>query len=120
MVLGQILKIGSFVVRHRKTIYRVLSAQDRYIDRSMKAGRYGKAARYGVRHGALVGSLTGSLLAPDTPGNDDAFQKTNGQQPKTGTPHKTRYRRTTRRSTSRTKEQYFDNRKRCPRPRKYY
>ncbi len=83
------------VYKHRQQIYRVLSAQDKYIDKSMRLGGYGKAARWGVRHGALVGSLTGSLIAPDTPGNDDAqISKPRKPRLKTSPSYKTRSRQT--------------------------
>ncbi len=118
MVLGQILKVGSFVVKHRKTIYRVLTAQDRYIDRAMRAGRYGRQARRGVRHGALAGSIIGPLIAPDSPGNDNAIQTRKPQYP-SRTPYKTRNRQTVRYSSRSSKYYQPDKRGRCPDTRKY-
>ncbi len=115
MVLGQILKIGTVVIKYRRQIYRVLTAQDRYIDKAMKAGGYGRQARRGVRHGALAGSLIGNLIAPETPGNDDAIPKTK-YVPKTDSPYKTRGRQTSRSSTSRTKQYYPYSGKRYSRP----
>ncbi len=114
MVLGQILKVGTVIFRHRKAIYSVLTAQDRYIDKAMKAGRYGLQARRGVRHGALGGSLLGTLIAPDSPGNDDAIQKPfqKRQQFTSRKPYKTRSGQT-RRSRAWCDRQYrpdFHNR----------
>ncbi len=90
------IKIATLVYKHRKSIYTVLTAQDRYIDKAMKAGRYGRQARYGVRSGALAGSIIGSVInnADDSPGNgiSKPFQK----QPKTNKPYKTRPRQTSR------------------------
>ncbi len=96
MVLGQILKVGSVIIKHRKAIYAVLTAQDRYIDKAMKAGRYGLQARRGVRHGALAGSVIGSFInnAPDSPGN--GIQTPFFKQPKTSKPYQTRRRSTKR------------------------
>jgi len=96
MVLGQILKIGTVVFKYRRQIYRVLTAQDRYIDKAMRVGKYGRQARYGVRHGALAGSLIGPLIASDSPGNDNAQIPQTRKRPQTSKPPKTRYRRTTR------------------------
>ncbi len=99
MVLGQILKVGSVIVRHRKAIYAVLTAQDRYISSAFKYGGYGKATSYGVRSGALAGSVIGAFInkAEDSPGN--GIQK---DLPKkrsritTGKPYQTRRRQTSR------------------------
>ncbi len=90
MVLGQILKVGAVVLRHRKAIYAVLTAQDRYISKSFKYGGYGKATSYGVRSGALAGSIAGAFInnADDSPGN--AIQKTFEKQPTPGKSYKTR------------------------------
>ncbi len=80
MVLGQILKVGSVIVKHRKAIYAVLTAQDRYISSAFRYGGYGKATSYGVRSGALAGSVIGAFIshdADDSPGNavQKPFQK---------------------------------------------
>ncbi len=91
MVLGQILKIGSVLIKHRKAIYSVLTAQDRYIDKAMRIGKYGRATRYGVRHGALGGSLAGSFITQDSPTEPSAFQKR--KFPKTNKQYKTYSRR---------------------------
>ncbi len=118
MVLGQILKVATTVIKYRRQIYRVITAQDRYIDKAMRARGYGRQARYGVRHGALAGSLLGTLIAPDTPGNDDAVSKRQ-YGPKTYPPNKTRRGQASRSGTSRTKQYYPDICKRYTRPRKY-
>lgn len=96
MTIGSIFKIGIPIVqqvyKHRKTIYAVLTAQDRYISSAFRYGGYGKATSYGVRSGALAGSTIGYFIsnAPDTPGNgiQTPFQK----QPQTSKPYKTRNR----------------------------
>ncbi len=97
MVLGQILKVGTVIIKHRKAIYAVLTAQDRYISKSFRYGGYGKATSYGVRSGALGGSIAGAFLnqADDTPGN--AIQKPfTKEQPTPGKSNQTRRRPTTR------------------------
>ncbi len=81
MVLGQILKVGSVVFKYRRQIYSVLTAQDRYIDKAMKAGRYGLQARRGVRHGALGGSLIGTLITDPTQEIIDGVPQRNGTSP---------------------------------------
>ncbi len=76
MVLGPAIKIATTLIKHRKTIYAVLTAQDRYISKSFKYGGYGKATSYGVRSGALAGSIAGAFInnqAPDSPGNGQIF-----------------------------------------------
>ncbi len=110
-------KVATKVYKHRKAIYAVLTAQDRYISSAFRYGGYGKATSYGVRSGALAGSVIGSFInnAEDTPGNGV-------QKPFHGTPssppNKTRIRQSIR-DGSRNRRQYsFDNRGRCPRPRK--
>ncbi len=98
MVLGQILKVGTVIIKHRKAIYAVLTAQDRYISNSFRYGGYGKATSYGVRSGALIGSVTGAFInhAEDSPGN--AVQKPFQKQPKikTNKSYQTRRRQPTR------------------------
>ncbi len=71
----------------------------------------------GVRHGLTAGSTIGSLIAPDSPGNDDAIQKRSQYQ--TRPPDKTRYRQTGRYRSKRTKYYKPKSGCRCPRPRKY-
>ncbi len=100
MVAGGIVKVLGTVIplvyKHRKAIYAVLTAQDRYISRSFKYGGYGKATSYGVRSGALAGSIIGSIInqADDSPGN--GIQKPFQKQPKTNKSYQTRSRRTSR------------------------
>ncbi len=93
--MSAIVKIASTVIpviyKHRKAIYAVLTAQDRYISKSFKYGGYGKATSYGVRTGALVGSVAGAFIsniAEDSPGN--GVQKTIQPKSTTGKPYKTR------------------------------
>ncbi len=113
MVIGLIrpaIAVATQVYKHRKTIYAVLTAQDRYISRSFKYGGYGKATSYGVRSGALVGSIAGAFLnAPDSPGNDASvpFQKQPKYTPRTS--YQTRYRR-----TRRPRRRCFDDRRYYP------
>jgi len=64
----------------------------------------------GVRHGLTTGSVAGSLIAPDTPGNENGIsQQRNGF--KTNPPYKTR-----NRFPVRDRSRY--SRKYCPRPSK--
>ncbi len=112
--MSAIIKIASTVVplvyKHRKAIYAVLTAQDRYISKSFKYGGYGKATSYGVRSGALAGSIAGAFItheADDSPGN--GVQKTFRKQPKTGQPYKTRSRPATSRYR-RNKQRYNTDR----------
>ncbi len=55
-------RLGRLAFKYRKQIYRVLSAQDRYVDRAMRYGRFSKATRYGVRHGLTAGTIVGTIL----------------------------------------------------------
>ncbi len=99
MVLGGIVvgvKIAQKVWKYRKQIYSVISAQDRYIKGAFVGTRVSKAAQYGWRSGAALGGLTGSLIAPDTPGNDIAPTVFPKKQPSSYKSYKTRYRRTRR------------------------
>ncbi len=91
-------KVGYTVYKHRKAIYAVLTAQDRYISKSFKYGGYGKASSYGVRSGALAGSVIGAFInnADDSPGNGISTQKPVN---KTRPPYQTRGRQSTRTST---------------------
>ncbi len=52
----------------------------------------------GVRHGLTAGSITGNLIAPDSPGNDkNGFQeKQSKSKPASYKQNKTRYRQTVR------------------------
>ncbi len=102
MVLGQILKVGSVLIKHRKAIYAVLTAQDRYISKSFKYGGYGKATSYGVRSGALAGSIIGAFIKDDNtfqPGNGAVLQPKQRNVPKTDKSYKTRNRSTSRYGT---------------------
>lgn len=100
--MNAIVKIAGTVIpviyKHRKAIYAVLTAQDRYISKSFRYGGYGKATSYGVRSGALAGSIAGAFIsnnAEDSPGN--AIQKTFTKQPITSRKsYKTRYGPTSR------------------------
>ncbi len=99
MVLGQILKVGAVVIKHRKAIYAVLTAQDRYISKSFRYGGYGKATSYGVRSGALAGSIIGAFIKDDStfqPGNGAVLQPKQRFVPTTGKSNKTRYRSSSR------------------------
>ncbi len=111
-------KVARTVYKHRKAIYAVLTAQDRYISKSFKYGGYGKATSYGVRSGALAGSIIGAFIneADDSPGN--AVPKKTAV-PKTSTPHKTRSGFSVR-YNSRNRSGYNPNRfSRCARPRRF-
>ncbi len=111
-------KVAQSVYKHRKSIYAVLTAQDRYISKSFRYGGYGKATSYGVRSGALAGSIAGAFInnASDTPGNGIQKPIT---VPTPRTPYKTRRRPTTSSYGRYPFRQRFDRKQRCPRPRKY-
>ncbi len=121
MVIGIVGRIASTAFKYRKQIYRVLVAQDRAIDRSFKTGGYSRSTRYGVRHGALAGSIIGTIItanAPDSPGNElqEPFQK---KQPSANKQNKTRYRSTARYRSQQQDNKYFDRRQRQSCPSKY-
>ncbi len=63
MVLGIGIKILQTAFRYRNQIYKVLSAQDRAIGTAARIGGYGRQAQRGVRHGALAGSVIGTVLS---------------------------------------------------------
>ncbi len=112
------IAVVSQIYKHRKSIYAVLTAQDRYISKSFRYGGYGKATSYGVRSGALAGSIAGAFInnAEETPGNGN--QKP-FYGPTTSAPDKTRGRYTVR-NRSRYSSKFRTNYNcRCPRPRKY-
>ncbi len=95
MTIGPIIKIGATVAtqvyKHRKAIYAVLTAQDRYISKSFRYGGYGKATSYGVRSGALVGSVVGAFITQGDNNLNDGIQKIQPtKQPQTGKSYKTR------------------------------
>ena len=99
MVIGAAIKIATTVYKHRKAIYTVLTAQDKYIGAAWKGGRYGKATQYGVRTGAAAGALIGSLIsneAEDTPGNGIQTPIRNGKRFTPRKPYQTRGRYTER------------------------
>ncbi len=94
MVLGKILiDVGKIAIRNIRRYYKY---ENKLFDLSYKG--YSSQVRRGVKHGYIVGGITGSLIAPDTPGNDNgipAYQ----QKPKQSTTrqsYQTRYRRTRR------------------------
>ncbi len=98
MVIGTVIKLA---FRHRKTLYKILTAQDRAIGSAWKRGGYGRQTRYGVRTGAAAGTLTAPFitnLAPDTPGNELQKSIQKRQQPTSRKPYKTRNRPTGRNS----------------------
>ncbi len=111
-------KIAQTVYKHRKSIYAVVTAQDRYLSKAYRAGGYGKATNYGVRSGALAGSIIGTYIAPDSPGNDNAVQKQR-EQPPTGTPYKTRSGPAGRFSSGSRFRQRTYRKQRCSCPGKY-
>ncbi len=118
MVLGQILKVGSVIIKHRKAIYAVLTAQDRYISSAFRYGGYGKATSYGVRSGALAGSIAGAFIsnAPDTPGNGiPTVQPRNGA--KASPSYQTRDRQPERKYSRYNGKRQSRFQRRCPRPR---
>ncbi len=115
MVLGQILKIGSVLIKHRKAIYAVITAQDRYIKSATQYGRWSKSASYGWRSGAVIGSFASSFItndADDSPGN--GIQKTIPKQTPPSKPYQTRQGRTTGNRYSKSSYNRFD--KYCRRP----
>ncbi len=63
--------VAQQVWKHRKAIYAVITAQDRYIKSATTYGRWSKSASYGWRSGAIVGSFAGAFItnAEDSPGN---------------------------------------------------
>ncbi len=87
------IAVATQVYKHRKTIYAVLTAQDRYISKSFKYGGYGKATSYGVRSGALIGGIAGAFItheADDSPGNVIQKQIPKGKQSTPSKSYKTR------------------------------
>lgn len=63
MVIGIGIKILQTAFRYRNQIYKVLSAQDRAIGTAARIGGYGRQAQRGVRHGAIAGSVIGTVLS---------------------------------------------------------
>ncbi len=120
MSLYGAIRIGQLAFKFRKTIYNVLTAQDRYIGKAWQVGGYGRQTRYGVRTGAAAGTLTAPFIsnfADDSPGN--GIQTIQKKQPQTSKPYKTRNRFSVRNRSrySRTSNTYQN--RRCPSPRKY-
>ncbi len=87
MVFGIGLRIFQQAFRYRNQIYKVLSAQDRAIGTAARIGGYGRQAQRGVRHGALAGSVIGTVLSEFGDDIEDGFQKrqlpTSRKYPKT-------------------------------------
>ncbi len=112
-------KVAQTVYRHRKAIYAVLTAQDRYISNSFRYGGYGKATSYGVRSGALIGSVAGAFIsnADDSPGN--GVQKPLQKQHPPSKPYKTRSGRTSRNNSRYSTQRCYGARSRNSRSRKY-
>ena len=101
-LIGAAIKIAQTVYKHRQTIVKVITAQDKYISTAWKAGGYHKATIYGIRTGAGAGALIGSLLsnqAEDSPGNGSIFPGKDVQQPTPYKSYKTRSRYSTKRFT---------------------
>ncbi len=118
-ILGTGIRLGW---RFRKTIYKILTAQDRAIGSAWKRGGYGRQSRYGVRTGAALGTLTAPFitnLAPDTPGNElqKPIQKRQLATPRK--PYKARSGRSTSNDSRYSKRQFNYQNRRCPSPRKY-
>ncbi len=120
MVLGIVrpaIAVVQQVYKHRKAIYAVMTAQDRYISSAFKYGGYGKATSYGVRSGALAGGVIGAFIneADDSPGNGSPSRYV----PKTSAPDKARSGPTRRTSNRYGFRQRSNRSKRCSCPRKY-
>ncbi len=74
MVIGIGIKILQTAFRYRNQIYKVLSAQDRAIGTAARIGGYGRQAQRGVRHGAIAGSVIGTVLSEFGDDIEDGFQ----------------------------------------------
>ncbi len=104
------IKVAQTVIKYRRQIYSVITAQDRAIKGAFVGTRISKSARYGWRSGAAAGGLIGSLItnnAEETPGN--GVQKPIQKQYPSSTPNKTRNRRTSRSGSKYAKYNYLDN-----------
>ncbi len=99
------IAVATQVYKHRKAIYAVLTAQDRYISKSFRYGGYGKATSYGVRSGALIGSIAGAFIknAEDSPGNGISTGIPKKQPATPSKPYQTRRRQTSRNECRRFK-----------------
>ncbi len=116
MVYGAIARGIGQIIRHRKAIYAVITAQDRYISKSLKYSGWGKSASFGWRSGAAAGGLIGPLI------NDQVTELTNGSiQPIT--PSRDQYKKRTRnirynRSRYKYNDSYSRNNRRFCKPRR--
>ncbi len=115
MVIGPVVKeLVKFGIRYGRRYYNLESKAFNKLytgfPRSRTIGR-------GVRHGLTVGSVTGSLIAPDSPGNDDALQKRIPVSNTPRTPYKTRYGQSNRSGSQQSRNRYPDKYGRCPSPR---
>ncbi len=91
-IIGTGIRLG---FRYRKTIYKILTAQDRVIGSAWKRGGYGRQTRYGVRTGAAAGTLVAPFItnfAPDTPGNELQKPVQKRERPSPSKPYKARSR----------------------------
>ncbi len=97
MVISVLATTIRLAFRYRKVIYKVLTAQDRAIGSAWRKGGYGRQAQYGARTGALVGTVVGAFIAPDTPGNTIELFPSKKQRPsiKTRKSYQARHRYTT-------------------------
>ncbi len=87
------IKVAQTVYKYRKFIYRTLVAQDRAIGKTWTYGGYSKWTSAGIRHGAFIGSIVGTLIAPDSPGNDNGIPQIQPRKlPTTSKSYKTRSR----------------------------
>ncbi len=112
--------IAQQVWKNRKTIYAVLTAQDRYISSAFRYGGYGKATSYGVRSGALAGSIAGAFIsnqADESPGNGIQTKLPIKSIP--GKPYKTRGGQTGRPYSRKSRQYYSGPCRRQSRYRKY-
>ncbi len=122
MVISVLATTIRLAFRYRKVIYKVLTAQDRAIGAAWRKGGYGRQAQYGARTGALVGTVVGAFIAPDTPGNNIELFPSKKQRPQftSRKPNKTRNRFPTRTGTKRGSSSYSRRSERFACPSKYY
>ncbi len=98
-ILSTAIKIAQQVYKNRQTLYKVITAQDKYVGQAWKKGGYGKASVYGVRSGAVLGTIAGSFIkndADDSPGNGIQKPFTKTKLPSSGKSYQTRRRYTKR------------------------
>ncbi len=100
MVISVLATTIRLAFRYRKVIYKVLTAQDRAIGSAWRKGGYSRQAQYGARSGALVGTVVGAFIAPDTPGNDNVVFPKKVKRPRftPGKPNQARNRYSTQSS----------------------